>query len=218
MKSEIKFEKLKFWMIWTLVNAIAIPFSYIISLIVVLLVHGAFGFNQMEGGTYLSQTVMQVAGGAVIGLGTGIYQKMLLNKRFNVSGFWIISLIAGFAVTELIVCILLWQMKINRYELRFIESNPLPESLIFASAGLLTGLLQYRALRKHFKGSGWWILGSTVGWGFCILITLISIWAFFAGALLYGAMTGAVIIWLLHAKDDKKRTVHQSANINPVVT
>jgi hypothetical protein len=48
-----------------------------ISLVVVLLVHEAFGFGQMEGGIYLSQTVMQMAGGAVIGLGTGLYQRML---------------------------------------------------------------------------------------------------------------------------------------------
>ncbi len=59
-----------------------IPVIYMISLIVVAIVHGVFGFNMTEGGTYLSQTVMQIAGGAVIGFGTGIYQRSLLKKVF----------------------------------------------------------------------------------------------------------------------------------------
>lgn len=210
MKSEGEFNKLQFWMIWTLSGFVIIPLSYLISLIVVLLVHGAFGFNQMEGGTYLSQTVMQVAGGAVIGFGTGIYQQMLLKKLFNVSGFWTILLMAGFAVTELIVCIILWQMKINRYELRFIEQNPLPEVLFFSCAGLLSGMLQQRVLRKHFTRSAYWVAASAVGWGVCVAVTIISIWAFFPGALLYGAITGAVLMWLMHAKKDKNLTDHQS--------
>ena len=206
MKSEITFKKLQFWIIWTLSGFVIIPFSYMISLIVVLLVHGAFGFNQMEGGTYLSQTVMQVAGGAVIGFGTGIYQVMLLKKLFNVSGFWTISLMAGFAVTELIVCIILWQMKINRYELRFIESNPLPEIFFFSCAGFLSGILQQRILRKYFTLSGYWIAASTVGWGICVAVTLISIWAFIPGALLYSAITGAVLIWLMRRRVPEKMT------------
>jgi len=80
MNKEVRQTKKQFWMYWTLLSLGIIPLSYVVSLIVVLLVHGAFGYNQMEGGTYLSQTVMQVAGGAVIGLGTGIYQKILLKK------------------------------------------------------------------------------------------------------------------------------------------
>lgn len=218
MKSEIKFKKLQFWMIWTLSGFVIIPISYMISLIVVLLVHGAFGFNQMEGGTYLSQTVMQVAGGAVIGFGTGIYQQELLKKRFNVSGYWTISLVTGFAVIELIVCILLWQMKINRYELRFIESNPLPEAFFFSCAGLLSGILQQGVLRKHFTRSAYWIAASAVGWGVCIVLTLISIWAFFAGALLYGAITGAALMWLMHSKNDKDLTDHQSVHNDALET
>ena len=66
-------KEVQFWTNWTLLGLGLIPLSYMVSLIVVLLVHGAFGYNQMEGGTYLSQTVMQMAGGAVLGLGAGIY-------------------------------------------------------------------------------------------------------------------------------------------------
>lgn len=201
MITALKHKKFQFWMNWSLWSLAIIPVSYIISLFVVLLVHGAFGFTQMEGGTYLSQTVMQIAGGAVIGLGTGLYQRSLLRRVFNVPSFWIYALVIGFAITELIVCIILWQMNINRYELRFIESNPLPEALIFASAGLIAGLLQWTILRKYFAGSLYWVLASALGWGISVLATQISVWAFFLGALLYGAITGAAIMWLLQSKE-----------------
>lgn len=194
-------KEVQFWTNWTLLGLGLIPLSYMVSLIVVLLVHGAFGYNQMEGGTYLSQTVMQMAGGAVLGLGAGIYQKALLRKIFSVSSSWIYTLVIGFAVTELIVCVILWQLNLNRYELRFIEGNPLPEALIFACAGLVTGLLQWMILKKYFSKSVYWIFASTLGWGICVLVTLISLWAFFIGALLYGAITGATLMWMMQRKE-----------------
>lgn len=169
-----------------------------------LLVHGAFGFNQTQGGTYLSQTVMQVAGGAVIGLGTGIYQRSLLKKVFNLSLSWVYTLVAGFAVTEFIICIILWQLNLNRWELRFIEFKPLPEALFFACKGLMIGLLQWRILRKFFSGSIYWILASTLGWGISIIVTILSIWAFILGALLYGVITGTTLVWMMQKKEQKK--------------
>jgi hypothetical protein len=202
MTKENKHEKFQFWMNWTLLSFVIIPVSYMISLIVVLLVHGAFGFSQMEGGTYLSQTVMQIAGGAVIGLGTGLYQKSLLRKVFSVSSSWIYSLVIGFAITELIVCIILWQLNLNRYELRFIEFRPLPEALIFASAGLIIGLLQWPLLGRYFSRSIFWIIACVLGWGICVFVTQISIWAFCLGALMYGAITGAALMWILQRKDE----------------
>jgi hypothetical protein len=201
MKTKINLEKFHFWMYWTLFGFVFIPLIYMISLIVVILVHGAFGFGQMEGGTYLSQTVVQIAGGATIGLGTGLYQRLLLRRVFDVKASWIYSLVIGFAGTELVVCLLLWQLGINRYELRFIEFNPLPEALIFACAGLLTGLLQWSILRRHFPGSFWWVLASTAGWGGCVLLTVTSVWSFFPGAMIYGAITGAALLWMLRNKE-----------------
>lgn len=204
MTIEIEHKKFQFWMNWTFLSFGVIPVSYMISLIVVLLIHGAFGFSQMEGGTYLSQTVMQIAGGAVIGLGAGIYQRSLLKRVFNITSSWIYTLVIGFAVTELIVCIVLWQLELNRYELRFIEFRPLPEALIFACIGLIIGLLQWTILRRYFLRSFFWVLASTLGWGMCVLVTRLSIWAFFMGALLYGAITGATLMWILRKKEEDR--------------
>ncbi len=202
-------EKIIFWKDWTLLSSGIITLSYLLSLIAVLLVHGAFGFNMKEWGTPLSQTLMQMAGGAVIGLGTGLYQKSLLIKLFDVKSSWIYTLITGFVVTELITGLVLWQMGLNRGELRFIEFNPLPESLIFACIGLLTGILQWPLLKKYFSRSGYWIIACITGWGVLILVNFlwyiplirssifISIFVFALGALLYGAITGATLAWIM---------------------
>jgi hypothetical protein len=193
-------EKFHFFIKWTLLSLGIIPLSYIVSLFAVLVVHGAFGFNMTEWGTPLSQTLMQIAGGAVIGLGTGVYQRSLLRKLFDVTSSWIYALIIGFTITELIAGIILWKMGLNRGELRFIEFKPIPESFIFACAGLLIGLLQWTILRKYFYKSGFWIFASILGWGICIIVTQISVWAFFIGALLYGAITGATLLWIMQTK------------------
>ena len=212
MSTKAKREKFQFWTNWTLLSLGIIPLSYIISLIAVLLVQRAFGFGQMDWGTPLSNTLSQIAGGALIGLGTGIYQKSLLRKMFNVSSSWIYTLVIGFAFAELIIGLILWQLDLDREKLRFIEFKPLPEALFFACAGLIIGLLQWPILGKHFSGSIYWIIASTTGWGICILMTYfagfvlkmgLSIFAFFLGALLYGACTGATLIWILHKKEEK---------------
>lgn len=114
----------------------------------------------------------------------------------------------GFAITELATGVILWKMGLNRGLLRFIKFKPIPESVIFACAGLLIGLLQWTILRRYFNKSGFWILSSLLGWGICIIITLFSLWAFFAGALLYGAITGVTLMWIMQTKK-----VQSKANI-----
>ncbi len=205
-------EKLRFWRKWTLLSLGIITLSYIVSLFAVLFVHGAFGFHINEWGTPLSQTLMQMAGGAVIGLGTGIYQRSMLRKVFDARSSWIYALITGFVLTELITGIILWKAGLNRGELRFFEGNPLPEAVIFAAAGALTGLLQWALLRRSFSRSAWWIVASALAWGICILMTYItglvssgaSPFGFIIGALFYGALTGAILTWVLRAKEPRE--------------
>jgi hypothetical protein len=213
MPTITKYEKFKFWTDWTLLSLGIITLSYIISLIAVLLVQGAFGFGQMDWGTPLSNTLSQIAGGTIIGLGTGIYQKSLLRKVFNISSHWIYTLIIGFVISELIAGIILWQLGLDREKLRFIEYKPLPETLIFAFAGLSTGFLQWIILRRFFFRSGYWVISSTLGWGICILINILwfvpfiknsflaVVMVFLLGTLLYGVITGATLMWIMQRKE-----------------
>lgn len=204
MSVETRQDKFRFWIKWTLLNALVIPLSYIISLIAVLIVHGSFGFTMDDLGTHLSNALMLIAGGAVLGYGTGILQKSLLKEQFIISSFWIYSLVIGFVLSELISGIILWRLDILRGQLNVLNSeNPFPEAAVFAFAGLIIGLFQWSILRHNFKKSAYWVIASMLGWGICILATILSDLAFFLGALLYGAITGATLLWVLQPKEIK---------------
>lgn len=198
-------EKFHFWISWTLLSLGIIILGYVAGGIALLLIHGAFGFSLNDWGTPLSQTLGHVAAGAVLGLAVGLFQRSFLKKLFRVPVFWIYALIIGFVLTELISGIVLTQMGINRGEIKFFEyetpGDPPGESLIYAIAGLLTGFFQLPIVSKSFSRSFFWVLASTLGWGICFMITMISVWAFFLGALFYGAITGATFMWIMRTKE-----------------
>jgi hypothetical protein len=50
-------EKFHFWTKWTILSLLIIILGYIVGGIALLLIHGAFGYNQYEWGTPLSQTL-----------------------------------------------------------------------------------------------------------------------------------------------------------------
>ena len=198
-------EKFHFWTSWTFLSLAIIILGYIVGGIALLLIHGAFGYNQYDWGTPLSQTLGHVAAGAVLGLSVGFFQRSFLKKLFHVPAFWIYAMIIGFVVIELISGIILSRMGINRGEIKFFEYEtpgyPPGESLIYAIAGLLTGLIQWPILSRSFSHSVFWVPASTLGWGICFMITMISVSAFLLGALLYGAITGATLMWVLRKRE-----------------
>jgi len=70
---------------WTLHHTWVILVSYLISMIVLLFIHGIWGFSMAENGTYLSNAMMHIGSGLVLALGTGILQRELLKKHIRVS-------------------------------------------------------------------------------------------------------------------------------------
>lgn len=208
-----KDEKLRFYKKWMIQHLCVIPASYIISLIVILIFCAIFDISMDESGSQSEQLVMQIAAALVLGIGTGLIQRALLKQVFDVHGLWIWSLVAGFVLAEVIAGLICRMLNINRMELRFIELNALPESVIFAFAGLLTGLLQWIILRKYFLRSFFWIFASMTGWGVCILIMgyvslfpslnslLTDIFVFLIGVSLYAAITGYTIMWVLQERE-----------------
>ena len=198
-------EKLHFWTNWTLFNLLILILGYIVGGIALLIIHGAFGYKMDEWGTPLSQTLGHIAAGATLGIAVGLFQRSLLKRLFNISALWVYALIIGFVLAELVSGIILSQMGINRGEIKFFEyeapGNPPGETIIYAIAGLLTGLIQWPILSRFFTRSVFWVLASTLGWGICFMITMISVWAFLVGALLYGAITGATLEWIMRRKE-----------------
>lgn len=186
---------------WTLHHTWVILVSYLISMIVLLFIHGFWGFSMAENGTYLSNAMMHIGSGFVLASGTGILQRELLKKHIRVSFFWVVSLIIGFVAAEFVAGIVLWKLEIFRGLINIFNTNVhYPESLIFALAGLFTGIIQFRLLKPYYKKRFYWIITSTMGWAFFILSTYISPFALILGAMLYGIITGLAFYRLLELK------------------
>ncbi|MBK8951280.1 MAG: hypothetical protein IPM85_01890 [Chitinophagaceae bacterium] len=189
---------------WTLHHTWVVTASYLISMIVLLLIHGAFGFSMKEDGTYLSNTLMHLGSGIVLALGTGLLQRELLKKYFLVSFSWVWSLIAGFVLAELIAGVVLWKLEVYRGLINlFNANNHFPEAAIFALAGLIAGILQCRLLSGYYKNRFYWIAPGTLGWGVFILSAYLGVYVIIAGALFYGAITGFVLNRILKSKNQK---------------
>ena len=65
-------------------------------------------------------------------------------------------------------------------------------------------------LKKQYAGRVYWVIASTLAWGISILITAIDqdselalLITFIIGAILYGAITGATLMWILKPKEKK---------------
>jgi hypothetical protein len=190
---------------WILHNTWSILLSYFASIIVLLLIHGSFGFTMKDDGTYFSNSLMHICSGSVLALGTGILQREFLKKYIYVSYLWVLSLIAGFVLAELIAGYVLWKLEIYRGLINiFNTSNHLPEASIFAFAGLISGILQFRLLRPYYKKAIYWIVTSMLGWSFLILSTYPGLFAFIIGAILYGVITGFAFYRIMELKTTRE--------------
>ena len=191
---------------WTFLHTLVIPISYLLGMIVLLQVHGLFGYNMTDEGSYLSNALMHIGSGAVLAFGTGLLQKALLERNHPVPWSWVWFLAAGFVAAELIAGLILWKLEIYRGLINLFNTDQhYPEAMIFCLAGLIAGTLQYRYfpdVRKRLC----WIAASALGWGSCILLTYLSIYAFIGGAFLYAILTGFVIRNHSTEKHDHRNT------------
>jgi hypothetical protein len=191
-------------------NALVIILVYPVGLIIGLFLSELMGYSMDEWPTQFEQSIMKIGFGILIGFGIGITQWLLIKKVFNISKFWLYSVTIGFIIFELIAGIILWKMDINRGELSFIEGDSMGHTIILASTGLLIGLIQLPILKKHYSGVFYWVFASTLAWGVSVLTTAIGqeseillLITFILGALLYGAITGATLIWILKPREIK---------------
>jgi hypothetical protein len=135
-------------------------------------------------------------------LGVGILQRELLKKRFPVSFSWVLSLMIGFVVAESVAGIVLWKLEIYRGMINILNTDVhYPESLIFAFAGLIAGIIQFRLLKPYFKKRFYWILSSVLGWAALILSTYLSLVGIILGIALYGAITGFALYRIMESKN-----------------
>ncbi|GAC1678003.1 MAG: hypothetical protein NVS9B8_18710 [Candidatus Limnocylindrales bacterium] len=134
--------------------------------------------------------------GAVIGTAIGIGQWLVLGRRINRSGWWILASILGFAVGKGVADSV---------------AQTVPGVVGWAlgglAIGLLLGLVQWLVLHAYVREARWWILANAVAWavGWTVIAsvdpeggTAIGL-AYLIGAIgagIAGVITAAALVWL----------------------
>ncbi len=137
--------------------------------------------------------------GAVIGTAIGIGQGLVLRRRYNRTGWWVLASIIGFGVGK---------------GLSDSLAQSVPGVIGWAlggfAIGLLVGLAQWLVLRADVPEARWWILANAVAWavGWSIIAsvdpeggTAIGL-AYLIGAIgagVAGVITAAALVWLSRA-------------------
>jgi hypothetical protein len=140
-------------------------------------------------GLIVGEKVGSILEAAAVGASVGTAQWFLLRRHFPGAGWWVLATTVGWVVGEFLSSEL--------------EASLGPSIVTFAVFGAPIAISQWIVLRRHFRSAGWWVLAGIV-W-FDGLAALQAYRAFGTGVLvgfvtlvvLYGAITGGVMVWLL---------------------
>ena len=140
----------------------------------------------------IAALTVAVAGWAVGGALLGAAQWYVLRGRTSRAGWWVLAsspsfglgMVGGTYVAGLLSGLLSWAVWGGLW-------------------GAMLGAAQWYVLRGRTSRAGWWVLASTVGAGTCgtVLGALYQAGVeganLFLGGALFGAITGAALVWLL---------------------
>jgi len=151
-----------------------------------------------------------------IGVMVGFIQWLGLRRIIPRAGFWVVANIIGFTVSSCLHTLAIYAWKIPD-DLGF-PLGVLGWAIAFVVGGALSGVMQYRILRRHVRRSGWWVPASAIGWGLGVIgFGISSVLAMKNGmsrslpvhivrdlavplimaSVFYGIVTGWTLIWLL---------------------
>ncbi len=136
--------------------------------------------------------------GAVIGLSVGIAQWLVLRRRINRAGWWILASIVGFGVGKDVGDMVAQAVSVAA-----------GLGLAGIVIGISLGLSQWLVLRRHVPDAHWWIWATAIAWtlGWSIINSVDNEgpggspgMAFVIGAIgaaAAGVVTAASLVWLL---------------------
>lgn len=146
-------------------------------------------------------TATTIAFYAVLALGVGALQAIVLHQRLPIGLGWFLATLWAGVVAGIVAAL----------------AGDLADLILgFGGLGLLFGVMQWLALRGRLARAGWWIIASTLGWGWGLIVTrLLDRMVFFseftgllAGFTLIagfaGIVTGATLWWLLRKRIGEK--------------
>ena len=133
-------------------------------------------------------TLSGYLGLAVGGIVMGVLQWLVLRRQIARDGWWVLASVGATAVVGVIVfgvgavnTGLGWVGGVSVY-------------------GTVVGVLQWAVLRRQVPRAGWWVLASTAGW--VVGMPLGDIVGPLGLGAVYGAITGAAMVWLLRRRGE----------------
>lgn len=178
-----------FWILYVLATTLGMFLGFVLGfLLLVAIPHGVLG-------NWLSGSILGIA----LGIGVGTLQRTVLWRRVSGGVWWILASAVGGLLT-------LQAAFFFGFSTSYASLGALLGWIgIVALAGVATGTLQWVVLRKQFSRAGWWVLASAVGWTVSVIGVRAlpwgmddsdALWGMVATGVVFGALTGAVLIWL----------------------
>lgn len=184
------FEK-KFMLQWILANGTGWIFGFLSAFILSHFVVNLF---------YDKETNLIV--GLCLGGSIGFAQWFTLKKWYNISRNWVLVSTLCLGIPVILIVLLNDFGQINT---KILGDNELLERLLSGLIiGLLIGFFQIPFLKPFFNKASRWIIGSSIGWGFCSLALLLPMpfatFAVLIGGFILGTVTGLCIVWMSYSK------------------
>ena len=166
----------------------------------------------LGGGLAMGIVVTGYVGMAVGVIAAGALQWLVLRRQVAGAAWWIVASVVGAALVGVLAVLLGWVVGVVG---RLVGGTAWGANwgpdwsadpggdvgfvVGVAAGGTVLGLLQWLVLRRQVARAGWWVLASSVGWvmgGLAAGITNTTAgWAVLG--IVYGAITGIVLVWLL---------------------
>ena len=130
-----------------------------------------------------SRVLAAYLGVAAAGLLVGVLQWLVLRKRVDRAGWWVLTSLGAAGVFG----VLLFGPGSMGADMRWVVAT--------GSFGPVAGALQWLVLRGQIPRAAWWIPASAAGWILGMPVGEMVGWNGIGAV--YGAVTGAVLVWLL---------------------
>lgn len=168
-----------YWVIWIMANVVGWSLSSLMRNAII-----------EASGSSMTQVITGVAIGLCLGLA---HWFALLGQPVKTGIWWVLATVAGWGFGWAIG----WQAGWMFFGTQGFGT-------VFGTIGLVAGALasfgQWSILRGQVQQAGWWIPVNAMGWGVGVAVTYMYFrfsYGWFVTSGLAGAITGAVLIWLL---------------------
>ncbi len=184
-----------FWLCWVLANTIGAVAFLPVGLYMLIVANISF--------TFQSWTIAMIGmslGGAVLGAVIGLAQWLVIRKHLPRSRWWLLATSLGMAVGMFLAVVAVISRGWHSWSLSVGLGQGIAGFIYVGYA--VAGFTQWLVLRRQVAKSSLWLLANLIIALTCACLLLTGFgdifFGVFASFVISGAITGAVLVWLLN--------------------